>query len=154
MIQSVPPHITVWACVADSGAGTGSFVLIDNVTSDRSSRMNPEVYIAVLSTQVQQNNSKPLNRNRTVQMNPDPIHNSQATQDYLKAKNWAVLPVARRLPHLIMIRHVFHLLKAKLKQTTPRTNRNWRYLVSPGWCCLLASDFRRGFCSTTQICII
>lgn len=44
MIQSVPPHLIVWACIAASG--TGSLAFIDDVT--KCCRMNSEVYRAYI----------------------------------------------------------------------------------------------------------
>jgi len=42
-----------WARMASSG--TGSLVFIDDVTEDRSSQMNSEVYRNIMSTQIQPN---------------------------------------------------------------------------------------------------
>ncbi len=55
MILSIPPSsvkhgggsVMAWACMAASG--TGSLVFIDDVTADKSSRMNSEVFRAILS---------------------------------------------------------------------------------------------------------
>ena len=45
-----------WAYMAASG--TGSLVFIDDVTADKSSRMNSGVYKALLSAQIQPNAAK------------------------------------------------------------------------------------------------
>ena len=45
-----------WACMAANG--TGSLVFIDDVTAGRSSKMNSEVYRAILSAQLQPNATK------------------------------------------------------------------------------------------------
>ena len=45
-----------WTCMAASG--TGSLVFTEDVTADRSSRMNSEVYWAQLSAQIQPNTAK------------------------------------------------------------------------------------------------
>ena len=42
--------VMAWACM--SASGTGSLVFINNVTADRSSRMNSEVYRAIFSAQI------------------------------------------------------------------------------------------------------
>ncbi len=42
-----------WACMAANG--TGSLVFIDDVTADRYSRMNSEVFKAILSAHIQPN---------------------------------------------------------------------------------------------------
>ena len=48
--------VMAWACMAANG--TGSLVFIDDVTADRSSRMNSEVYRATLPAQIQSNATK------------------------------------------------------------------------------------------------
>ncbi len=45
--------VMAWACMAASG--TGSLVFIDDVTADKSSRMNSEVFRAILSAHIQPN---------------------------------------------------------------------------------------------------
>ncbi len=45
-----------WACMASSG--TGLLVFSDEVTEDRSSRKNSEVYKDILSAQIQPNAAK------------------------------------------------------------------------------------------------
>ena len=46
--------------------GTGSLVFIDDVTADRSSRMNSEAYSATLSAQIQLNAAKLIGQCFTV----------------------------------------------------------------------------------------
>ena len=48
--------VKAWACMAASG--TGSLVFIDDVTADKSSRMNSEVFQAILSAHIQPNASE------------------------------------------------------------------------------------------------
>ncbi len=48
--------VMAWACMAASG--TGSLVFIDDVTADKSSRMNSEVFRAILSAHIQPNASE------------------------------------------------------------------------------------------------
>lgn len=60
-----------WACIAVSGVT--SLVFIDDVTADRSSRKNCEVYMAVLSAQIQD-----------LQMDNDAEHTAKATQEFVK----------------------------------------------------------------------
>ena len=43
--------VMAWACMAANG--TGSLVFIDDVTADKSSRMNSEVFRAILSAHIQ-----------------------------------------------------------------------------------------------------
>ncbi|MEE6485984.1 hypothetical protein FKM82_014474 [Ascaphus truei] len=68
--------------------GTGSLVFID--VTDRSSRMNSEVYRDILSAQIQPNSVKLIGRHFTLQMDNDPKHTAKATQEF-KAKKWNIL---------------------------------------------------------------
>ncbi len=61
--------VMAWACMAASG--TGSLVFIDDVTADKSSRMNSEVFRAILSAHIQPNASELIGRRFTVQMDND-----------------------------------------------------------------------------------
>ncbi len=61
-----------WACMPSSG--TGLLVFSDDVTEDRSSRMNSEVYRDILSAQIQSNAAKLTGRRFIVQMDDDPKH--------------------------------------------------------------------------------
>ncbi len=76
MIQSIQHYlwtwwsVMAWACMASSG--TGLLVFIDDVTEDRSSRINSEVYKAILSAQIQPNAAKLIGWRFIVQMDNDP----------------------------------------------------------------------------------
>ncbi len=52
--------VMAWACMAASG--TGYLVFIDDVTADKSSRMNSEVFRAILSAHIQPNASELIGR--------------------------------------------------------------------------------------------
>ncbi len=78
--------VMAWACMAASG--TGSLVFIDDVTADKSSRMNSEVFRAILSAHIQPNASELIGRRFTVQMDNDPNHTAKATKEFLKGKKW------------------------------------------------------------------
>ena len=67
--------------------GTGSLVSIDDVTADRSSRMNSEVYRSVPSVQTQPNVSSVKGRCLIVQRDNDVKHRAKPSQELLKAKN-------------------------------------------------------------------
>ncbi len=67
-----------WACMAASVPG--SLVFIDDVTADKSSRMNSEVFRAILSAHIQPNASELIGRRFTVQMDNDPKHTAKATK--------------------------------------------------------------------------
>ena len=78
----------VWACMAANQ--TGSLVFIDDVIADKSSRMNSEVFRAMLSAHIQANVSELIGRHFTVQMDNDPKHTAKATKEvecYAMAKS-------------------------------------------------------------------
>ncbi len=120
-----------WACIASSG--TGLLVFSDDVTEDRSSRMNSEVCRDIFSAQIQLNGAKLIGRRFIVQMDDDPKHTAKATQEFLKVKKWIILQWPSQSPDLNPIEHAFHLLKTKLKTERP-TNK--QHLTGPN-CTLL-----------------
>lgn len=91
--------------------GPGSLVFVDDVTADKSSRMNTEVFRAILSAQIQSNASKLIGLRFIVQM--DPKHTAKATQYFFKAKKWNLLQWPSQSRDLNPIEHAFPLLKAK-----------------------------------------
>ncbi len=52
-----------WACMASSG--TGLMVFIDDLTEDKSSRINSKMYRDILSAQIQSNAAKSIGRRLT-----------------------------------------------------------------------------------------
>ncbi len=52
--------VIAWACMAANG--TGPLVFIDDVTADRSSRVNSEVFKAIPSAHIQPNATKTIGR--------------------------------------------------------------------------------------------
>uniref|UniRef100_A0A8C5LNK9 Transposase n=1 Tax=Leptobrachium leishanense TaxID=445787 RepID=A0A8C5LNK9_9ANUR len=72
--------VMAWACMAANG--TGSLVFIDDVTADKSSRMNSEVFRAILSAHIQPNAAELIGRRFTVQMDNDPKHTAKATKEF------------------------------------------------------------------------
>ena len=72
-------------------AWAGSLVFIDDVTADKSSRMNSEVFRAILSAHIQPNASELIGRRFTVQMDNDPKQTAKATKYFFKAKKWNVM---------------------------------------------------------------
>ncbi len=59
---------------------------VDDVTEDRSSRVNSEVYRDILSDQIQSNGAKLIGRRFIVQMDDDTKHTARKTQEFLKVK--------------------------------------------------------------------
>ena len=71
---------------------TGSVLFIEAATADSSTRMNSEVfYMAILSNLIQPNVTKLIGRCFTVQLDNDPKHTAEATQDFLKSRKWKIL---------------------------------------------------------------
>ncbi len=95
-------------CMGSSS--TGSLVFSD-VTEDRSSQKNSEVYTDILSAQIQSNAAQLIRRRFLVQMDNDP---------YSKTI-WNILQLPSQSPDLNPIEHAFHLLKTKLKAENPQT---------------------------------
>uniref|UniRef100_A0A3P9K2C3 Transposase Tc1-like domain-containing protein n=1 Tax=Oryzias latipes TaxID=8090 RepID=A0A3P9K2C3_ORYLA len=97
--------VMVWACMAASG--TGTLVFIDDVTQDRSSPMNSEVFRDKLSAQIQVNAAKLIGRRFIIQMDNDPKHTAKATQEFIKAKKWNFLEWPSQSPDLNPIEQHF-----------------------------------------------
>ena len=76
--------VVVWACM--TAGGNWSLAFIDNVTVGRSSRMNSEVYRAMLSPQIKPNAAELIGWCFTVQMDNDPNHTVKETLELFKGK--------------------------------------------------------------------
>ncbi len=123
--------VMAWACMAASG--TGSLVFIDDVTADKSSRMNSEVFRAILSAHIQPNASELIGRRFTVQMDNDPKHTAKATKEFLKGKKWTVMQWPSQSPDPNPIEHAFHLLKTKLKGKCPKNKQELKTVAVEAW---------------------
>ncbi len=146
MILSIPPHqwsmvVVAWACMAASG--TGSLVFIDDVTADKSSRMNSEVFRAILSAHIQPNASELIGRRFTVQMDNDPKHTAKATKEFLKGKKWTVMQWPSQSPDLNPIEHAFHLLKTKLKGKCPKNKQELKTVAVEAWQSITRDETQR-----------
>ncbi|KAG2468420.1 TCB1 transposase, partial [Polypterus senegalus] len=123
--------VMAWACMAASG--TGTLVVIDDVTQDRSSRMNSEVFRDILSAQIQLNVVKLIGWCFMIQMDNDPTHIAKATQEFIKAKKWKILEWPSQSPDLNTIDHAFHLLKTKLQTERPTNKQQLKATAVKAW---------------------
>ncbi|KAF7662699.1 hypothetical protein LDENG_00229840 [Lucifuga dentata] len=71
-------------CMAANG--TGSLVFIDDMSADRSSRMNAEVFRALLSAQIKPSAAKLIGRRFTVEMDSDPKYTVKSNSRPLQGK--------------------------------------------------------------------
>ncbi len=133
--------VMVWACMAASG--TGSLVFIDDVTADKSSRMNSEVfgqYYLLIFSQMLQNS---LDGRFTVQMDNDPKHTAKATKEFLKGKKWTVMQWPSQSPDLNPIEYAFHLLKTKLKGKCPKNKQELKTVAVEAWQSITRDETQR-----------
>ncbi len=79
-------------------------------------------YSDILSAQIQPNAAELIGRCFIVQMDDDPKHTANATQEFVKIKKWIILQWPSQSPDLNPLEHAFHLLKIKLKAERP-TNK-------------------------------
>ncbi len=59
-------------------------MFIDDVTEDRSSRINSEVYRDILSADIQSYGAKLIERRFIVQVDNDPKHTEKTTQEFFQ----------------------------------------------------------------------
>lgn len=133
--------VMAWACMAANG--TGSLVFIDDVTADKSSRMNSEVFRAILSAHIQSNASELIGRRFTVQMDNDPKHTAKATKEFFKAKKWNVMQWPSQSPDLNPIEHAFHLMKTKLKGKCPKNKQELKTFAVEAWQSITRDETQR-----------
>ncbi len=78
-----------------ASSGTGLLVFSEDVTEERSSRKNSEVYRDILSAQIQSNAAKLIGRRFIVQMENDPKHTAKVTQEFIKVKSGFFFAIAK-----------------------------------------------------------
>ena len=146
--------VIAWACMAANG--TGSLVFIDDVTADKSSRMNSEVFWAILSAHIQPNASELIGQHFTVQLDNDLKRTVKATKEFFKAKKWDVMQWASQSPDLNPIAHAFHLLKTKLKGKCPKKKQELKTVAVEAWQSITRDETQclvRSMCSRLQTVI-
>ncbi len=116
-----------------ASSGTGLLVFSDDVTEERRSQKNSEVYRDILSAQIQPNAAKLIGQRFIVQMDNDPKHTAKATQEFLKVKKWNILQWPSQSPDFNQIEHAFHLLKKKLKADRPTKKQQLKSASVKAW---------------------
>ncbi|KAG2464610.1 TCB1 transposase, partial [Polypterus senegalus] len=129
-VKHAKASVMAWACMA---AGTGTLGFIDDVTQDRRSRMNSEVFRDILSAQIQLNAVKLIGWCFMTQMDNDPKHTAKATQEFIKAKKCKILEWPSQSPDLNPIEHAFHLLKTKLQTERPTNKQQLKAAAVKAW---------------------
>ncbi len=107
------------------------------------SRMNSEVFRAILSAHIQPNASELIGRRFTVQMDNDPKHTAKATKEFLKGKKWTVMQWPSQSPDLNPIEHAFHLLKTKLKGKCPKNKQELKTVAVEAWQSITRDETQR-----------
>ena len=120
--------------------GTGSLAFIDDVTADKSSRMNSEVFRAILSAHIQPNASELIGRRFTVQMDNDPKHTVKATKEFFKAKKWNVMQWPSQSPDL---NPISAKLKKKLKGKCPKNKQELKTVAVEAWQSITRDETQR-----------
>ncbi len=136
MILSIPPH--QWSMVVVVSWRGHVWLPVELVLLyllmmwllTKSSRMNSEVFRAILSAHIQPNASELIGRRFTVQMDNDPKHTAKTNQRVFEGKEVDCYAMAKS-NHLDLnpIWACISLAEDKTEgKNAPRTSRNWRRL--------------------------
>ncbi len=100
--------VMAWAFMAVSGTGHLNFT--DDLMYDESSRMNLEGYKTILPSNIQENATRFIGKCFILHQDNDPKHPASSVKEYKKCK---VLDCPSQSPDLNLIKHEFHQLKSK-----------------------------------------
>lgn len=93
-------NVIAWTCMTAFGTGSlVSFVFIDDVTADRSSRMNSRVYSSILC-HILPKAAKLIRQGLTMQTVNDPKYTAKATQEFLGANKSDIFQQPSQWPDL------------------------------------------------------
>ena len=124
-------NVMTWACMASSG--TGSFIFIDYVTHDGSSRINSEVYSNILFANLKRDGTTLNERSLIMQEDNDPKHTAKTTKVFIRVRKRKVLEWPSQSADLNPIEHAFYLLKRKLKGETPQNKQQLKEAAAKAW---------------------
>lgn len=128
--------------------GTDSLVFIDDVTADKSSRMNSSVfrqYFLLTISQILQNSLGNVS-----QMKNGPKHTAKVNTEFLKRKKWNVMHWPSQSPDLNPTKHAFHLPKTKLKGKCSKNKQELKTVAAEAWQSTTRNETQRlvmSFCS-------
>uniref|UniRef100_A0AAQ4QMS3 Transposase Tc1-like domain-containing protein n=1 Tax=Gasterosteus aculeatus aculeatus TaxID=481459 RepID=A0AAQ4QMS3_GASAC len=112
--------VMAWPCMAANG--TGALVFIDDVTADKSSRMNSEVFRPIfIFSQMLHKSLDGASQSRWT-MTRSVLR--KQPRSCLRQRSGMFCNGQVKSPDLNPIEHAFHFLKTKLKGKCPRTSRN------------------------------
>ena len=120
-----------WPCTAANG--TGSLVFFDDMSAERSSRMDSEVYGAIPLALIQPDGAKLIGRCFAAEINNDPKHTVKANQELLKAKKRNILQWPSQSLDLNPTEHSFNLMKTKLRAERPSNKQQMKAVAVKGW---------------------
>ncbi len=110
-----------WSCMAVSG--TGPLNLTNDLMYDDSSRITFKGYKTILSTNIQENATRLIEKCFILHQDNDPKHPASSVKEFIRANKWKVLDCPSQSPDLNPIEHEFHQLKRRVKAVTPQNKQ-------------------------------